>query len=172
MLISFLLSCYVDCATVLCLPACFFSPLRCVFLFILFLFLLFLLKAHSPAFESSPHLSLHASWPNGSANMRTPQRKVLCCPPPATISSPLYQRILQFQALSFFYQQGNDVRKFAVEFSGAAEWLGYNECDLKDLFNSALDEPLSWWRMRGQDHLTFGEFVEFLPPSNEQVWLL
>ncbi len=59
-------------------------------------------------------------------------------------------------------QQGNDVRKFAVEFSGAAEGLGYNDAALKDLFNSALDEPLSWWRMRGQDHLTFGECVEFL----------
>ncbi len=94
--------------------------------------------------------------------MRTQQRKGLDRPPPATISSPLYQRILQFEALSSCRQQGNDVRKFAVEFSGAAEGLGYNETALKDLFNCARDEPLSSWRMRGQDHLTFGEFVEFL----------
>ncbi len=88
--------------------------------------------------------------------MRTLQRKGLCRPPPATISSPLYQCILQFEALSSCHQQGNDVRKFAVEFSGAADGLRYNEAALKDLFNSALDE-----RMRGQDHLTFGEFGVF-----------
>ncbi len=28
-----------------------------------------------------------------------------------------------------------------MEFSGAAEGLGYNDEALKDLFNSALDEP-------------------------------
>ncbi len=49
-----------------------------------------------------------------------------------------------------------------MEFSGAAEGLRYNDEALKDLFNSALDEPLSWWRMSGLDHLTFGEFVESL----------
>ncbi len=81
--------------------------------------------------------------------MRTQQRRGLDHPPPATISSPLYQRILQFEALSSCRQQGNDVRRFAVEFSGAAEGLDYNDEALKDLFNSALDEPLSWWRMRG-----------------------
>ncbi len=61
------------------------------------------------------------------------------------------------------------MRKFALEFSGAAEGLGYNEAALKDLFNSALDELLSWWKMRGQDHLTFGEFVEFLVRSSAKV---
>ncbi len=56
-----------------------------------------------------------------------------------------------------------------MEFSGAAEGLGYNEAALKDLFNSALDEPLSWWRMRGQNHLTFEEFVEFFARSPTKV---
>ncbi len=56
-----------------------------------------------------------------------------------------------------------------MEFIGAAEGFGYNEAALKDLFNSALDEPLSCWRMRGQDHLTFGEFVEFLTRSPAKV---
>ncbi len=56
-----------------------------------------------------------------------------------------------------------------MEFSGAAEGLGYNDAALKDLFNSALDEPLSWWRMRGQDHLAFGELVEFLARSPAKV---
>ncbi len=101
--------------------------------------------------------------------MRTQQRTGLDRPPPATISSPLYQRILQFEALSSCRQQGNDVRRFAVEFSGAAEGLGYNEAALKDLFNSALDEPLSWWRMRGLDHLNFGQFVLSLARSPAQV---
>ncbi len=93
----------------------------------------------------------------------------LGCSPPATISSPLYQRILQYEALSSCRQQGNDVRRFAVEFSGAAEGLGYNDEALKDLFNSALDEPLSWWRMSGLEHLTFGEFVESLARSPAKV---
>ncbi len=57
------------------------------------------------------------------------------------------------------------MRRFALTFCGAAEGLGYNDAALKDLFNSALEEPLSIWRMRGLDHLTFGEFVEFLACS-------
>ncbi len=56
-----------------------------------------------------------------------------------------------------------------MEFSGAAEGLDYNDEALKDLFNSALDEPLSWWSMRGLDHLTFGEFVEALARSPAKV---
>ncbi len=56
-----------------------------------------------------------------------------------------------------------------MKFSGAAEGLDYNDEALKDLFNSALDEPLSWWRMRGLDHLTFGEFVEALARSPAKV---
>ncbi len=81
----------------------------------------------------------------------------------------LYQCILQFEALSSCRQQGNNVRRFAIEFSGAAEGLGYNDAALKDLFNSALDEPLSWWRMRGLDHLNFGQFVDSLVHSPSQV---
>ncbi len=61
------------------------------------------------------------------------------------------------------------MRRFAVEFSGAAEGLGYNDVALKDLFNSALDESLSLWRMRGLDHLTFGQFVESLARSPAEV---
>ncbi len=114
-------------------------------------------------------ISPHVPWQNGSAIMRTQQKKGLCRPPHTTFSSPLYQRILQFETLSSCRQQGTDVRKFALEFSGAAEGLGYNEAALKDLFNSALDELLSWWKMRGQDHLTFGEFVEFLVRSSAKV---
>ncbi len=55
-----------------------------------------------------------------------------------------------------------------MEFSGAAEGLGYNKAAPNDLFNCALDEPLSWWR-KGQDHLTFGEFVECLARSPNKV---
>ncbi len=93
------------------------------------------------------------------------------CPlrPPRDLRPCLYQRILQYEALSSCRQQGNDVRRFVVEFSGAAEGLGYNDEALKDLFNSALDEPLSWWRMSGLDHLTFGEFVESLACSPAKV---
>ncbi len=94
--------------------------------------------------------------------MRTQRRMGSHRPPDPNISSPLYQRILQFQALSSLRQQGTDVRKFALRLSGAAEGLGYNDAALKDLFKSALEEPLNWRRMRGLEHLTFGQFVEFL----------
>ncbi len=93
-------------------------------------------------------------------------------PPAPNVSSPLFQRILQFQSLSSLRQQGTDVRKFALRFSRAAEGLAYNDTALKDLFNSALVEPLNWWRMRGLEHLTFGEFVEFQEavPEPTPVW--
>ncbi len=32
-----------------------------------------------------------------------------------------------------------------------------------------LDESLSWWRMRGLDHLTFGQLVESLARSPAEV---
>ncbi len=152
-----------DCAPVFCLPAC-FSPSGWFMFFICFILLL-----KKPWFPLHLSPRPHLSWQNGSAKMRTQQRRGLGRPPPDTISSPLYQRILQYEALSSCRQQGNDVRSFAVEFSGAAEGLGYNDEALKDLFNSALDEPLSWWRMSGLDHLTFGEFVEALARSPAKV---
>ncbi len=96
------------------------------------------------------------------SQMRTQWRMGSHHPPAPNFSSPLYQRILQFQALSSLRQQGTNLRKFALRFSGAAEDLGYNDAALKDLFNNALEEPLNWWRTRGLEHLTFGEFVEFL----------
>ncbi len=153
-----------DCAPVFCLPACWFFPPLGGFCcsFVSFYYIKTLFPLH---LSPRPHLS----WQNGSAKMRTQQRRGLGRSPPATISSPLYQRILQYEALSSYRQQGNDVRRFAVEFSGAAEGLGYNDEALKDLFNSALDEPLSWWRMSGLDHLTFGEFVESLARSPAKV---
>ncbi len=52
------------------------------------------------------------------------------------------------------------MRSFALKLSGAAEGLGFNEAAIKDLFNSALDEPLNWWMMR--DRLTFVGFTNFL----------
>ncbi|RXN12963.1 SH3 domain-containing -like protein [Labeo rohita] len=96
---------------------------------------------------------------------QTQRKKGLCPPPATTLSCPFYQRILQFRPLSFLRQRGTDLRRFALEFSGAAEGLGYNDEALKDLFNSVLDEPLYWWRMRELDHLMFGEFVDFLARS-------
>ncbi|RXN14264.1 SH3 domain-containing -like protein [Labeo rohita] len=97
--------------------------------------------------------------------MKTQRKKGLCPPPATTLSCPFYQRILKFRALCFLRQRGTDLRRFALEFSGAAERLGYNDGALKDLFNSVLDEPLYWWRMRELDHLMFGEFVDFLASS-------
>ncbi len=111
----------------------------------------------------SPRLiSLHATWQNQTARWGLSGEWAHTVHQALTFSSPLYQRILQFQALSSLRQQGTDVRKFALRFSGAAESLGYNDAALKDLFKSALEEPLNWRRMRGLEHLTFGQFVEFL----------
>ncbi len=105
-------------------------------------------------------------WQNEPTMKRTQRRKGLHQPSPAsTLSSPLYECILQFRALRCLRQQGTDVRTFAQRFSDAAEGLGFNHAALKDMFNSVLDEPLSWWRMRGLDHLPFGEFVGFLARS-------
>ncbi len=56
-----------------------------------------------------------------------------------------------------------------MEFSGAAEGLGYNDEALKDLFTAPLMSPSAGWRMSGLDHLTFGEFVESLARSPAKV---
>ncbi len=47
--------------------------------------------------------------------------------PASNVSSPLYQRILQFEALSSLRQRGTDLREFSLEFRSAAEGLGYND---------------------------------------------
>ncbi len=149
--------CHVDyCSS---LPTCLFFPFGLVFVALCFILLL---NTHSPALESSPHLSPHAALTERISQMRTQRRMGSHHPPAPNVSSPLYQCILQFQALSSLRQQCTDVRKFALRFNGAAEGLGYNDAALKDLFNSALEEPLNWWRTRGLEHLTFGEFLEFL----------
>ncbi len=85
----------------------------------------------------------HLTWQNGSAKMRTQQRRGLDHPPPATISSPLYQRILQFEALSSCHQQGNDVRRFAVEFSGGG-WGGWTTSHLGNLLRLWHVPQLRW----------------------------
>ncbi len=131
---------HVDCAPVLCLPAC-FSPSGG---FCSSLFYIIIKRTISSAFESSTssRVTERISQDEDSAEEGFG--------PPTTrhyLQPPI--RILQFEALSSCRQQGNDVRRFAVEFSGAAEGLDYNDEALKDLFNSALDKPLSWWRMRG-----------------------
>ncbi len=161
------------CVCVLCLPilqfsACLLFPLG-VF-FVHFCFLLLLKDPLSPARESSPHLSSGIMTEQNSQS-RTQRRMGSHRPPAPNVRSPLYQRILQFQALISLGQQGIDVRKFALRFSGAVEGLGYNDAALKDLLNSALEEPPNWWRMRGLEHLIFGEFVDFLEsaPGDHRV---
>ncbi len=138
---------------VLCLPA--FPPWG------VFCSLLLLKDPLSPARESSPHLSSGIMTEQNSQS-RTQRRMGSHRPPAPNVRSPLYQHILQFQALISLGQQGIDVRKFALWFSGAVEGLGYNDAALKDLLNSALEEPPNWWRMRSLEHLIFGEFVDFL----------
>ncbi len=56
-----------------------------------------------------------------------------------------------------------------MEFSGAAEGLGYNDEALKDLFTAPLMSPSAGGGMSGLDHLTFGEFVEALARSPAKV---
>ncbi len=136
-----------DCATVLCLSAC-FSPSGW-FCWSLFYFII--KKTHSsciwvpvPSLLMHPERTDQPLW--GLSRGRV---CVLQQPAPSTNASS------SLRPLSSCRKQGTDERKFVLEFSSAAERLGYNEVALNDLFNNALDEPLSWWRMRGQDHLTF-----------------
>ncbi len=51
--------CNVDCTTFHCLPIYLFFPFGVVFVNLSFILLL---KTHSPALKSSPHLSPHAHW--------------------------------------------------------------------------------------------------------------
>ncbi|RXN06725.1 thioredoxin domain-containing 3 -like protein [Labeo rohita] len=100
--------------------------------------------------------------------MRTQNRKGSHHPPASNVYSPLYQCMLQLEALSSLLQRGTDLREFALEFRSAADGLGYNDSALKDLFNYALDEPISHWRMLGSEHLSFEGFVEYLVRSGRQ----
>ncbi len=76
--------------------------------------------------------------------------------------------MLQLNALSSLSQQGTDLREFALVFRNAAEGLGYNDSALKDLFNYALDEPISHWRVLGCEQAYFEGFVEYLVCSGGQ----
>ncbi len=131
-------------------------------------FCLLLKRPILPAFESSPHLSSCTLTEQISHYEDSAEEGFVSFTTRHYLQPPL-PRIIQFEALISCRQQGTNVRKFALEFSGTAEGLGYNEAASKDIFNSALDEPHSWWRMKGQDHLTFGEFVEFLVCSPAKV---
>ncbi len=96
--------------------------------------------------------------------MRTQRKKSLRHPPVSTFSSPLYQRMIQLNALSSLHQRGTDLRRFR----NAAEGLGYNYSALKDLYNYELDEPISHWRMLGCEHSSFEGFVEYLVCSGRK----
>ncbi len=52
-----------------------------------------------------------------NSQMKTQRRMGSHHPPASNVSSPLYQRIHQFQALSSLRQQGTDVKKFALRTS-------------------------------------------------------
>ncbi len=111
-----LICCFTSCVWYVCtycsyLVACLFFPLGVVF--VSFCFFLLLKTHHSPALESSPHLS-STLMTEQISQMRTQRRMGSHQPPASNISSPLYQRILQFQALSSIRQQGTDVRRFAL----------------------------------------------------------
>ncbi len=102
---------------------CEFTPMG-YFLFVDFI--LFLIKPYFLLQVSPRSHPFPPPWQNEVAIMRTQQRMGLRRPPPPTLSSPLYERILQFKTLSSLCQQGTDMRRFALEFSGAAEGLGCN----------------------------------------------
>ncbi len=68
----------------------------------------------------------------------------------STLSSPLYQRMLQFNAFSSLLQRGVGLSEFAMEFRNAAEW------------------PISHCRMMGCEHSSFEGFVKYLVCSGRQ----
>ncbi len=108
-----------SCECYLCLPACLFSPLGW------FLFILLLKDTHSPALESLPHLSsCNMTEPN--SQMRTQRRMGSHRPPASNISSLLYQRILQFQALSLLRQHWRE--EVCPEVQWSSRGLGVQRC--------------------------------------------
>ncbi len=68
----------------------------------------------------------------------------------STLSSPLYQHMLQFNAFSSLLQRGVGLSEFAMEFRNAAEW------------------PISHCRMMGCEHSSFEGFVKYLVCSGRQ----
>ncbi len=141
-----LICCFSSCECYVCtycsyLPVGLFFPLGVVFVH--FCFILLLKTHHSPALESLPHLS-STLMTEQISQMRTQRRMGSHQPPASNISSPLYQRILQFQALSSIRQQGTDVRRFALTFCGAAEGWGYNDAALKASSTVPLRSPSAY----------------------------
>lgn len=55
-----------------------------------------------------------------------------------------------------------------MELRSAVEGVDYNNAALKDLFNYALNEPISSWRMSNMDILSFEAFVEHLAQTGRQ----
>ncbi len=99
------------CTAVLCLPV---FPLG--WFLLIFVAFYYKKKTLSPALESTPYLS-SGTMTERNSQMKTHRRMGSHHPPASKVSSPLYQRIHQFQALSSLRQQGTDVKKFALRTS-------------------------------------------------------
>ncbi len=153
------LSCPVlSCQAKPCQLSC-FSPTGKYFCCCFVLFFIYQNKAHSPA-QLSPHL-IHSPNPDRTNWLeRTQQRMgIFLFPSPNSWGSVRDQMVQIIQRVSLC-QRGADIQDFACDFLAVINDLDYQDNnDLKEVFNSCLDEPLSPWEMVRLGTLTFWEFV-------------
>ncbi len=90
------------------------------------------------------------TWQNEPTMKRTQRRKGLYQPSPAsTLSSPLYEGHPPVQGPALPPSAGYWHKDVCPEIQRYSRGVGVHHAALKDMFNSVLDELLSWWRMRG-----------------------
>lgn len=71
------------------------------------------------------------------------------------------ERSLQAHALFCFRQGGISVKDFAMNFLSTALYSGFNERELKAIFNSCLDQPFPPAEMRRTNPLSFVDQLEY-----------
>ncbi|XP_073668263.1 uncharacterized protein [Paramisgurnus dabryanus] len=76
-------------------------------------------------------------------------------------------RSCQAHVLFGLRQKGANVKDFAMDFLRSAKYSGFNEAELKVIFNSCLDKPLTTAEQRTLKPLGFPDTVEYLMNREE-----
>ncbi len=79
--------------------------------------------------------------------------------PSPTTGLSTRQILAQHVNSRYFRQQVANVREFACDFLIKVDLLDYSEADIKNVFNTYLDQPLSLWEMEKLGNLGFWDFV-------------
>ncbi len=79
--------------------------------------------------------------------------------PSPTTEVSIRQILAQHVNSRYFRQQVADVREIACDFLIKGDLLDYSEVDIKKVFNTYLDQPLSLWEMEKLGNLGFWDFV-------------